>query len=241
MGKRIIAQRRGRGTSTYRSHSHRFKAEIKHRKFDETEKKSLIKGKIMDFVHCPGHTAPLALINYEDGVKKFILAPENTKVNDEIESGFTSAPKPGNTLPLQNIPEGTLIHNVETRPGDGGKLCRSSGTFARVLTKSSAGVIIELPSKKQKLFNSNCRATLGIIAGSGRVEKPFIKAGKKYHAMKARGRLYPRTSGVAMNAVDHPYGSGRGRQHTKIKPASPHAPPGRKVGPVSSRRTGRKK
>lgn len=241
MGKRIIPQRRGRGTFTYRANSHRYLAQIKHRKYDDTEKKSSVKGKIIDFKKCPGHTAPLALINYDNGEKSYILAPENTKMNDIIESGFTSSAKTGNTLPLQNIQEGTLIHNIEISPGDGGKLCRSSGTFARVLTKTKSKVIIELPSKKQKTFNPNCRATIGIIAGGGRVEKPFVKAGKRYHAMKAKGKLYPRTSGVAMNAVDHPFGSGRGRQHTKIKSASPHAPPGRKVGPVKSRRTGRKK
>ena len=101
--------------------------------------------------------------------------------------------------------------------------------------------MIELPSKKQKTFNPTCRAVIGIVAGGGRTEKPWVKAGKRHHAMRAKGRLYPRTSGVAMNAVDHPFGSGRGRQHSNIKPASPHAPPGKKVGPVSSKRSGRKK
>ena len=241
MGKNIISQRRGRGTMTYRSHSHRWKAEIKHRVYDKTEQEAAVKGKIMDLINCPGHSAPLALIKFENGDTIYIPAPENIKVNDEIQSGFASKPVLGSTLPLQNIPEGTLIYNIEMLPGDGGKLCRSSGSFARVLTKTRAGVIIELPSKKQKTFNPLCRANIGIIAGGGRDEKPWVKAGKRHHAMRARGKLYPRTSAVAMNAVDHPFGSGRGRKHAKIKPASPHAPPGRKVGPVMSKRQGRKK
>jgi large subunit ribosomal protein L2 len=226
---------------TYRSHSHRFLACVKYRKYDSKEKESVIKGKIMDLVKCPGHTAPLALVKFEDNKEDYMIAPENIKVNDTIESGFTAAPKTGNTLPLQNIEEGTLIYNIETFPGDGGKLCRASGTFARILTKTRTGVTVELPSKKQKVFDPNCRATIGIIAGSGRTEKPWVKAGKKHHATRARGRLYPRTSPVAMNAVDHPFGSGRGRKVSKIKPVGPHTPPGRKVGFVSSRRTGRKK
>ncbi len=240
MGKRIIAQRRGRGTTTYRARKNAV-SEIKHRKYDETEKTSTVKGKIADIVNCPGHSAPLALVKYENGEKTYIIAPENVRVNDEIQSGFTSKPILGSTLPLQNIPEGTLIYNLEIKPGDGGRLCRSSGSFARIVTKTPAGIVIKLPSKKQKTLPPNCRANVGIAAGGGRVEKPWVKAGKRFHAMRAKGRLYPRTSGVAMNAVDHPFGSGRGRQHTKIKSCSPHAPPGRKVGPVSARRQGRKK
>lgn len=241
MGKNIISQRRGRGTTTYRAQSHTYVAEAKHRMYDDIEKSSAVKGKIMDIVHCPAHSAPLLVIKYENGEQSYIPAPENVRVNDIVSSGFTSEVKIGNTLPLQNIPEGTLIYNIEILPGDRGKICRSSGTFARVITKTRTGIIVELPSKKQKLFNPNCRATVGIISGGGRVEKPWVKAGNKHHAMRARGKLYPRTSGVAMNAVDHPFGSGRGRKKTKKKPCGPHAPPGRKVGAVSARRTGRKK
>ncbi len=241
MGKNIIAQRRGRGTFTYRAKSHRYIAEAMHRKYDELEKSQSVKGKVMDIVHCPAHTAPLALVKYTNGEQSYMPAPDGMKVNDEISTGFTSEVKTGNTLPLQNIPEGTLVYNLEILPGDRGKICRSSGTFARILTKTRTGVIVELPSKKQKMFNPNCRATIGIIAGGGRVEKPWVKAGKKHWAMRARGKLYPRTSGVAMNAVDHPFGSGRGRKKTKKKPCNQHMPPGRKVGTVQSRRTGMKR
>ena len=96
-----------------------------------------------------------------------------------------------------------------------------------------------MPSRKEVDFNSSCRATVGIVSGGGRLEKPFIKAGNRWHAMRARGRLYPITSAVAMNAVEHPFGSGRGRHMGKPSVAPRHAPPGRKVGQVRARRTGR--
>ena len=151
MPKRIIAQRRGRGTSTYRANSHRYLTQIKHRKYDETEKTNSVKGKIIDLANCPGHSAPLALVKYENGDKMYILAPENIKVNDEVQSGFSASSRTGNTLPLQNIPEGTLIHNLETLPGDGGKLCKSSGTFARILTKTKIGITVEFHLRNKKL------------------------------------------------------------------------------------------
>ena len=240
MGKNIISQRRGRGTTTYRAHSFRWLADIKHRRLDDHEKNSSIKGQIIDLLHSKGHSAPLALIKYSNNELGYIFAPELIKVGEEIESGIKARIKVGNTLPLSNIPNGTSIYNIEVNPGDGGKLCRASGTSAIVISNSENEVMVELPSRKQKKFNPSCRATIGIIAGKGKLDKPWVKAGKKHHAMRARGKLYPRTSGVAMNAVDHPFGSGRGRKHTKKKSMSEFAPPGRKVGPVRARRTGRK-
>lgn len=240
MGKNIIQQRRGRGTTTYRAHSHRWVAAVKHRNYDELEKTSLIKGKILDLVHCSGHSAPLALIKYENNEQGYIFAPENIRVNDSIESGQRAQIKTGNTLPLKNIPEGTSIYNIEIMPGDGGKLCRTSGNSAKVISNLGEAILIELPSKKQKKILSSCRATIGIICGTGRKDKPFAKAGKRHFLMRARGKLYPITSAVAMNAVDHPYGSGRGRHHSKIKPAPRFAPPGRKVGSIRPKRSGRK-
>ncbi len=241
MGKRIIPQRRGRGSPTYRSPSFRFKGKIKHRAYDDKEIKAYVKGKIIDLVHCPGHSAPLAKVNYDSGETILMSAPLSVKVGDEISSGLKAEVKVGNTLPLKQIPEGTSIFNIETLPGDGGKLVRTAGSFAKVLTKVGSRIIIELPSKKQKVLNENCRATIGVIAGTGKKEKPFLKAGKKMHAMRAKNKLYPRTSGVAMNAVDHPFGSGRGRHIGKPKTVSRHAPPGRKVGSISSKRTGKRK
>ena len=240
MGKNLLQQKRGRGSLTYRAPSHRYVGKLEHRPYDEAERQGVVSGRITDFVHCPGHSAPLAKVSY--GREEVLMpAPEKVRVNDEIQSGLNAAVSSGNTLPLKNIPEGTLIFNLELNPGDGGKLVRTAGSFARIVTKAGNKVTIELPSKKQREFMDECRATVGVIAGAGKQEKPYLKAGKKYHAMKARNRMYPRTSGVAMNSVDHPFGCGRGRHVGKPKTCSRFAPPGRKVGLIGARRTGRKR
>ena len=241
MGKRIVSRARGKGGPRYQAHSFRYHATIKHRRYDEIEKNNVIKGKIVNLINCPGHTAPLAEVLYENNENSFIPAPANVRVDELIESGIKAAVKTGNTLPLSKIPDGTLVYNLEIIPGDGGKLCRSSGVNAKVLSHAQDKIIILLPSKKQKILDSKCRATVGVIAGAGRKEKPFVKAGKRHLAMMARGRLYPITSGVAMNAVDHPFGSGRGRKHAKARVAPRFAPAGRNVGMLHARKTGRGK
>ena len=240
MGKRIITQRRGRGTFTYKAHSHRHKGKIKQRSYDNIEKEGSIKGEITNFIHCSGHNAPLAEIIYENGDKVLIPAPANVKIGDIVETGSKSKIKTGNTLPLKDIPEGTPIYNIESIPGKI-SFCRAAGTFAKISAKFPNRIIIKLPSKKQKTLNPECRATIGIIAGDGKKEKPFVKAGKKWHVMHAKGKLYPRTSGVAMNAVDHPFGSGRGRHIGKPKIPPRFAPPGRNVGLIRAKRTGKRK
>lgn len=237
MGKRIIQQRRGKGSTMYRSPSFRFKGEARHLPLrDET-----FAGVIVDFISCPAHTAPLAQVEYETGEWALILAPEGLKVGDQVSTGNDSSVQRGNTLTLQSIPEGTLICNIEQQPGDGGKFVRASGTFARVVSKTPKGVVVRMPSKAQKVFNAKCRATIGVIAGGGRTDKPILKAGVAFHKNKARNHLYPRVSASAMNAVDHPYGNKRTSRKSKARPTSRHAPPGRKVGLIAARRTGRKK
>lgn len=240
MGKNIIVQKRGRGSPTYTSPGHRFVGAISHRTYDEKERAGLIKGRVADLIHCPGHSAPLAEVIYEDKEKILMSAPITMKVGKEISSGTTAEAQIGNTLPLKNIPEGTPIFNLELMPGDGGKLVRAAGSFAKIISKTDAGVTVELPSKKQKMFNCECRATIGVISGGGMHDKPYLKAGSKMHKMRAKNKLYPRTSGVAMNAVNHPFGSGRGRHVGKPKTVSRHAPPGRKVGLIASKRTGKR-
>lgn len=235
MGKRIIAQRRGRGTRRFVAPSHRFFAEAKHKQIN----KENIFGKVVDLVHSISHSAPLALIKYDDGEVGYIIAPEGIAVGDVIFSGKTTELKIGNTLALADIPEGTTIYNIESKKGDGGKYVRASGVGAKILSRTDNKVLVLMPSKKEKIFSADCRATVGTIASGGRLEKPFVKAGKRWHAMRARGRLYPITSAVAMNAVEHPFGSGRGRHMGKPSIAPRHAPPGRKVGQVRARRTGR--
>jgi len=235
MGKRIISQRRGKGSPTYKSPGHRFKAAVRH----VTISKEL-KGQVVDIVNCPGHSSPLAQVRYDDGTVSFIIAPEGIMVNQFIETGTNMVVK-GNCVALQDIPEGTLIYNIENQPGDGGRFARSGGVAARVVAKYNNKVAVMLPSKKEKLFHPQCRANIGSIAGSGRTEKPLVKAGRAYHKMKARNKLYPIVCGTSMNAVDHPYGTSRSSKKGRPTIARKHAPPGAKVGKIKPRRTGKKR
>ena len=234
MGRRIQGQRRGRGGPTFRAPSHRYKADLGHRKADGT-----ISGEVVDIEHDPARSAPVALVEFEDGDRRYVLAPEGLAVGETIQVGISAEIKAGNTLPLAEIPEGVPVCNVESRPGDGGKFARASGVNATLITHDREAAIVQLPSGELKRLSPDCRATIGVVAGGGRTEKPFVKAGKKHHKLRARGTKYPRVRGVAMNAVDHPFGGG-GRQHPgRPKSVSRDAPPGRKVGAISSRRTGR--
>lgn len=236
MGKRIISQRRGRGTTTYRSPSHRFKGNLEFIRFVKEPMVGIVK----DIYHDPGKSAPIAKIELENKEIMRIPAPLGLKVNDHVTYGAPNI-KEGNILSLEQIPEGTFINSIEKVPGSGPSFCRSAGTFAKVVSKFRDRVVVTLPSKKQRNFDPKCMAGIGVIAGGGKKDKPIVKAGKMHHIKRARGRLYPRTSGVAMNAVDHPFGCGRGRHVGKPKTVSRNAPPGRKVGLIGARRTGRKR
>jgi large subunit ribosomal protein L2 len=236
MGRRIQGQRRGRGTSTFRAPSHRYKADLSHRTVEDDD---LVSGTVVGIEHDPARSAPLADVEFDDGDRRLVLAPEGVGVGERLQIGVSAEIKPGNTLPLAEIPEGVPICNVEANPGDGGKFARASGVNARLLTHDRSVAVVKLPSDEMKRLDPQCRATIGVVAGGGRTDKPMVKAGNKHHKMKARGTKWPNVRGVAMNAVDHPFGGG-GRQHPgKPKSISRDAPPGRKVGDISSRRTGR--
>jgi large subunit ribosomal protein L2 len=240
MGKRILVQRRGRGTPNFQSPTHKRRGAVKYRYFPHTEIK-LVKATIKDLLHDPGRGAPVALIQYEDGQKELYLPPEGIKVGDVIIIGEKPEIKVGNILPLKNVPEGTYIFNLEAQKDDGGKIVRSSGTYAVMMTKTETHANIRLPSGKVKRVPLNSRATVGVVAGGGRQVKPFIKAGNKYHLMKTRHRVWPRTSGVAMTAASHPFGGGGHKSPHKPTTISRNAPPGRKVGLIAARKTGTKK
>ncbi|MFB6095000.1 MAG: 50S ribosomal protein L2 [Halodesulfurarchaeum sp.] len=235
MGRRIRSQRSGRGSPTYRAPSHRYKEELTHK----SETGDLVAGEVVDIEHDPARSAPVARVQFEDGDERLILSPEGVGVGDRIEVGISAAIEPGNTLPLAEIPEGIPIINVEAQPGDGGKYARATGVSADLITHERDAAVVQLPSGEVKRLSPDCRATIGVVAGGGRTEKPFVKAGNKYHKMRSRGTKWPKVRGVAMNAVDHPFGGG-GRQHPgRPKSVSRNAPPGRKVGDIGSRRTGR--
>jgi large subunit ribosomal protein L2 len=236
MGRRIRGQRRGRGGSVFRAPSHRYKADLSHRREEDGD---VLKGTVVGIEHDPARSAPVADVEFEDGDRRLVLAPEGIATGEEIQIGISAEIAPGNTLPLAEIPEGVPVCNVESKTGDGGRFARASGVNATLITHDRKAAVVQLPSGEVKRLSPDCRATIGVVAGGGRTEKPFVKAGNKYHKMKARGTKWPRVRGVAMNAVDHPFGGG-GRQHPgRPKSVSSDAPPGRKVGDISSRRTGR--
>jgi large subunit ribosomal protein L2 len=234
MGKIIRARRIGKGSPTYRAKSWRRVGEVKLPPLREGE------ATVFDILHDPGRSAPVARVRYADGQEQLVLAPEGIKVGDRIMASPLAPIKPGNTLPLADIPEGTLIHNVELKPGDGGKLARAGGTYAVLISHDVGKAVVQLPSGELKELDPRCRATIGVVAGGGRGEKPFLKAGKKYHLMLAKGKPYPRVKGVAMNVVDHPFGGGRGRHAGRPKTVRRGAPPGQKVGLIAARRTGKR-
>jgi large subunit ribosomal protein L2 len=236
MGKNLIVQKRGRGTSTYRAPSFRYLADVRHVPGYEDRK-----GTILDIVHCQGHSAPLLKLDV-DNIKDdyYMIAPEGVKVGDSIEL-CSKTLSIGNSLLLKDIPEGTPVFNIEAIPGDGGKYIRSTGGSARVTVNSESRVVIQFPSKKTRVFSPLCKATIGTVAGGGRTEKPLVKAGNNYYKKKATNKLYPVVSASAMNAVDHPYGNKRTLRKAKNKPTSRSAPPGRKVGKIAAKRTGRSK
>ena len=237
MGKNIIAQARGHGGPTYRSPSFRYKGVASYPLISPTT----MSGQVLDLLHCAGHSAPLASVKYDNGETVLLIAPEGIRVGDKVMAGPEAPIELGNTLPLKNLPEGTVVYNIEGVPGDGGKFVRASGGFGRIVSKMENKIIVKLPSKKQREFHPECRACIGIIAGGGRPEKPMLKAGYHYYKMKAETKLWQSVSGNAMNAVDHPFGNKRSLRKSKARPVSRHAPPGRKVGMIAARRTGRKK
>ncbi len=232
MGKNLIQQRRGKGSPTYRSPSFRFKGQP-----CLEEKQSY---KIVELLKDPAHTAPLARVVYDDNTEGLLIAPEGVRVGEEFTIGKPDV-RIGNVLKLKDIPLGTTVFHLESVPGDKGKFVKSSGTFARVVGKAEGKVLVQLPSKKVRPFHPECKAVIGVVAGGGRLEKPFLKAGRVYHKMRARNKLYPRVSGVAMNAVSHPFGGTKSSHKGRPTIAPKNAPPGRKVGKLRPKQTGSKK
>ena len=232
MGKRIITQRRGRGTSTYRVKKKAFKHKIGYPRDLSGE------GEVIKLLNSAGHSCPLAKIRYSKGIfylPAFKGMVEGQKINFEGKEI-----KEGNILQLKDISIKTKIYNIESRPKDGGVFIRTGGNSAEINRVVGENIFVLMPSKKEKKFNPNCRATIGQVAGAGRLDKPVVKAGRKYFIKKSKSKLWPRTSAVKMNAIDHPFGSGRAK-NPKPKIAKRNAPAGRKVGLLRPKRTGHRK
>lgn len=231
MGKRIIVQRRGRGSPTFRSPSHRHAGAVSLPSLREGS------GLVTKILHAPGRSAPLARVRFAEG-EYLLLAPEGLAEGQQVLVGGSEIER-GHVVEIGGLPEGTLIFNIEGKPGDGGKLCRAAGTAA-VIVSRGAQTVIQLPSGEFKDLNPRCRAQIGVVAGSGQREKPFGKAGKKVHAFRSTGKEAFKVRGVAMNAVAHPHGGGSHQHVGRPSTVSRTAPPGRKVGRLSPQKRKKK-
>ncbi len=230
MGKRIISRRRGAGTGTYRSPSHRHHGAIQFPPMRIQEATT-----VTELVHAPGHSAPVAVVKGPNGGSWRLLATSGLSTGDSLALGSGEVAR-GSVLPLSHIPDGALVSNIEVTPEDGGKLVRAAGTSALVVAHQGGKVTLQLPSGHFKDFPALCRAQIGIVAGGGRGERPFVKAGKKVLAYRSLAKAPFKVRGVAMNPVNHPFGGGSHQHVGRPSTVSSGTWPGAKVG-----RFGRKK
>ncbi|HEY8313111.1 MAG TPA: 50S ribosomal protein L2 [Candidatus Baltobacteraceae bacterium] len=187
-----------------------------YRIIDFKRTKDAIPAKVATLEYDPNRSARIALINYKDGEKRYILAPLGLKVGDAIESGPTADIKTGNCLPIKNIPVGTVIHNIELRPGQGGKLVRSAGGSAQLMAKEDEYAQVRMPSGEVRKILIVCRATIGQLGNIEHENEIIGKAGRQRHLGKR-----PSVRGIAMNPVDHPHGGGEARSTSGRPPTTP--------------------
>ena len=201
---RITSRRRGGG------HKRRYRI------IDFKRDKDDIPAKVASIEYDPNRTALIALLNYVDGEKRYILAPNRLEVGDEVISGNNVDIRPGNALNLKNIPVGTIVHNVELQPGKGGEIARAAGTMAQVLAKEDKFVHLKMPSSEVRLIRGDCKATVGQI---GNIEHENITGGKAGRS-RWKGKR-PSVRGVVMNPADHPHGGGEGKSPPGRDPVTP--------------------
>jgi large subunit ribosomal protein L2 len=206
----------GRITCRHRGGGHR----RHYRLIDFKRDKTGVPAKVAAIEYDPNRSARIALLHYADGDKRYILAPVNLMVGDPVMSGPEADIKPGNSLPLKNIPLGTHIHNIELRVGKGGQIVRSAGTFAQLMAKEDRYALIKLPSGEVRMVLLTCRATIGQVGNVIHENISLGKAGRK----RWLGRR-PKVRGVAMNPVDHPMGGGEGRSSGGRHPCTPWGMP----------------
>jgi len=238
MGKRILQRRRGKAGIQFRAPIRGKIAPVRYPMFRIGSTGAATITAILDE---RGRSAPLAQLRLEGDRYAYLPAVAGMAVGQQVSMGPAAQLQHGNVLPLSSVPEGTRVCNIELRPGDGGRFVRAGGTSAVLFSKANGKAIIKLPSGKNILVNDRCMATIGEVAGGGRKEKPFLTAGARHHAMRASGRVYPRMRGIAMAVVYHPFGGGRHQHPGKSTSTSRNAPPGRKVGLIAPRKTGRKR
>ncbi|CAD8105521.1 unnamed protein product [Paramecium primaurelia] len=245
MGKRIRAQRKGKSNSVFKAHQNQRIGSPQYRHLDYAERHGYVRGVITAIRHDPGRGAPLAEVEFKDPYKyskvtKLFIAPEGSYTGQYIYCGAKAQLATGNVLPIGQIPEGTVVCNLEEHPGDKGALGRATGCYATIIGHSDDGTTtrVRLPSGTRKTLSALCRATVGLIAGGGRTEKPILKAGRQFHKYRRLRKCWPKVRGVAMNPVDHPHGGGNQQHIGHPSTLSRYAPPGQKVGLVAARRSG---
>jgi len=246
MGRVIRAQRKGAAGGVFKSHNKHRKGASKLRALDFSERHGYVKGLVTEIMHDPGRGAPLAKVVFRDPYKyaqnelRFVAA-EGMYTGQFIYCGKRAQLKVGNVLPLGSMPEGTIVCNVEEKAGDRGKMARASGDYATIVSHNpDAGQTrLRLPSGAKKVVSSTARGMIGVVSGGGRVDKPILKAGRSYHKYKAKRNCWPYVRGVAMNPVEHPHGGGNQQHIGHSSTVARDSPPGKKVGLIAARRTGR--
>jgi len=243
MGRVIRGQRKGAG-GIFKSHTHHRKGAAQNRVLDFAERNGYVRGLVKSIIHDPGRGAPLARVIFRNPYKyrldkELFIAVEGLYTGQFVYCGKKATLSIGNVLPLGGLPEGTIVCNVEEKVGDRGALARASGRFATVIGHTDKGTTIKLPSGKKKIVSPMARATIGVVAGGGRIEKPILKAGRAYFKYKAKRNCWPKVRGVAMNPVDHPHGGGNHQHIGHPSTVRRDAPHGQKVGLIAARRTGR--
>ena len=191
-----------------------------YRKVDFKRNKTDMQATVLRLEYDPNRTAFIALIEYKDGTKSYILAPQRMAEGDTVISGSRVDIKPGNSMPLRAMPVGTIIHNIEMKPGKGGQIARSAGTYAQLVGRSEGYAQIRLKSGEMRMIHQECRATVGAVSNPDHMNINLGKAGRKRWLGKR-----PQVRGVAMNPVDHPHGGGEGRTSGGRHPVTPWGKP----------------
>ena len=236
MGKRPLVRRRGRGGMQFRAAASGKVIPAKYPYFDLADAHT---GQVIDLIHERGRDAPLARVRFEDGSISMIPAVLGTSIGSTIKFGLNADIANGNVISIQNIPDGTTVCNVEKHFGDGGAIAKSAGGSATVFSHGADGVILKLPSGAFTTLNPKNRAMIGILAGGGSGDRPFLNAGNKWRRYRSKGHKYPIVRGVAQAAYVHPHGGGRHQHMGGGGTVSRDAPPGAKVGSIAARKTGR--
>ena len=206
----------GRVTIRFRGGGHK----RRYRLIDFKRNKLEVPAKVASIEYDPNRTTRIALLHYVDGEKRYILAPQDLRVGDMVVSSATADIKPGNTLPLLNIPNGTLVHNVEMKPGKGGQMARAAGAYAQLMAKEGRQAHLKLPSGEVRMVPVDCRATIGRLSNVEQENVCLGKTGRKRWVGKR-----PHVRGVVMNPVDHPMGGGEGKSSGGRHPCTPWGVP----------------